>query len=81
MQNFKMDQKSQNFVAVVVQMSILSVLLFVQSCSDKNSSGSPEEDSILVLRYISNLIDKNIIVRAVRSKNAVISLFLEIAKK
>ena len=27
---------------------------------DKNSSGSPEEDSILVLRYISNLIDKNI---------------------
>ena len=42
MQNFKMDQKSQNFVAVVVQMSILSVLLFVQSCSDKNSSGSEE---------------------------------------
>ena len=27
---------------------------------DNNSTGSPEEDSILVLRYISNLIDKNI---------------------
>lgn len=40
MQSFKMDPKSQNFVGIVVQMTILSVLLFVQSCSEEKSSDS-----------------------------------------
>ena len=43
MQSFKMDPKSQNFVGVVGQMTIFSVLLFVQSCSKKKSSDSEGE--------------------------------------
>ncbi|RZO15648.1 MAG: VCBS repeat-containing protein [Verrucomicrobiaceae bacterium] len=40
MQGFKMDPKSQNFVGIVVQMTMFSVLLFVQSCSKEKSSDS-----------------------------------------
>jgi hypothetical protein len=43
MQIFKMDPKSQNFVGIVVQMTIFSVLLFVQSCSEEKSSDSEGE--------------------------------------
>ena len=35
-----MDPKSQNFVGIVVQMTMFSVLLFVQSCSKEKSSDS-----------------------------------------
>ncbi len=35
-----MDHKSQNFVGIVVQMTMFSVLLFVQSCSKEKSSDS-----------------------------------------
>ncbi|MFL2479882.1 MAG: FG-GAP repeat domain-containing protein [Verrucomicrobiales bacterium] len=40
MQGFKMDPKSQSFVGIVVQMTMFSVLLFVQSCSKEKSSDS-----------------------------------------
>ena len=35
-----MDPKSQNFVGIVAQMTMFSVLLFVQSCSKEKSSDS-----------------------------------------
>ena len=35
-----MDPKSQNFVGIVMQMTMFSVLLFVQSCSKEKSSDS-----------------------------------------
>jgi len=43
MQNFKMGPKSRNLPGVAVQMAVLVAFFFLQSCSDKESSGHGED--------------------------------------
>ena len=47
MQNSEMGPKYKNLPGVAVQITVLATFFFLQSCSDKKSSG-PGEDSVKV---------------------------------
>ena len=71
MQSFKMDPKSQNFVDVVVQMIALSVLLFVQSCSEKKSSDSEERQVDAVENVKSSAVGQMIVAPGLQNKEVI----------
>ncbi len=71
MQSFKMDPKSQNFVDILVQITTISVLLFVQSCSEKKSSDSEEGQVDIVGNTKSPAVGQMIVAPGLQNKKVI----------